>query len=133
VSLRLTLSASRLIPAPPSAVWRAFCRLMAWPPQPGRAVLLPLGRGERVPLEGVEWRPEQWAAWRARWRGVAVRQRVEFRPMGRGTLVESREELEGWALLWWRLWYSPRRLGRRMQGWLSALAAAAEGEHTGGD
>jgi len=128
VSLRVVISASRTIPAPPAAVWRAFCRLAAWPPPPGGAVLLPLGRRERVPVEEVAWRPGQWAAWRGRWRGVAVRQRVVFRPVGRGTLVEWREELEGWALIWWRLCYSPRRLGRGVQAWLSALAAAAEDE-----
>ncbi len=135
--LAVTLEAARLVRAPRAAVWRAFCELTGWDDwgRPGAAgagprLVLgvgPLGLTARargrvlVVREGLE------VGWRGRALGITSRQHYRFVDQPRGTLMEFREELEGWALLLTRPFYSPRRQSGLGQAWLAQLAARAEG------
>jgi uncharacterized protein YndB with AHSA1/START domain len=130
VSLELTLTASRLVPAPRARVWAAFARLSgleSWDPGGGAPppVLIPLGLPVKVRPEAVEVEAPARAAWRARGLGIQVERELSFTEAAEGTVVESVEQLAGWMLALLRPWYSPKRLGRENQRWLRVLAQAA--------
>lgn len=128
----LTLSSRRLIRAPEQRVWLALCRISGFDPEKGlplggAAFAHPLGLKARVPVEAVEFSPGRSLAWRVRWLGIQSQKSVRLIPHGGGTMVESREMLSGWFLLLARPFYSPRRLGEKVNHWLDGLAKASEG------
>jgi len=143
VSFSLTLTAARLVAAPRARVWRVFCRLVDWPawhPRPVRLYqaeelepgaefglyLRPLGLPVSVRARVLESLPGRRVSWQGRMLGITSRHSFSFSDAPGGTLVESREHLQGWSLLWLRPLYSTTSLGRLAQQWLEALAARAE-------
>jgi ligand-binding SRPBCC domain-containing protein len=143
VSFSLTLTAARLVAAPRPRVWRVFSRMVDWPswhPRPVRLhrgqelepgaefslYLRPLGLPLSVRARVIESLPERRVAWQGRMLGITSRHSFSFWDARGGTLVESRERLRGWNLMWLRPLYSTTRLGRLGQQWLAALAARAE-------
>lgn len=151
MKLTQTITAARTIEAPRQKVWEVFCRMMDWeswnplvsrthPPDGGvlghgarfslSIKLRPLGLARTIDAQVTELVPLEKLVWEGRWGGIRVRQEFTFRQMGSGCLVQSSEQLTGWALLWARLLYSPRGLSRQAAQWLQALAASC-GTHSG--
>lgn len=130
MSLTLTLTASRLVAAPPPVVWRVFSGMLGMPPEgpaPAAVSLKPLGFPVRIRARITAWRPERQLAWEGGWLGIRLLRAFSLEPEAGGTRVTSREGLGGWAALAMRPWFSPRRLGRANQEWLAQLASLCEG------
>ncbi len=143
MSFVLTLTAARLVAAPRPRVWRIFCHMVDWPRwhpwpvsldrggslEPGDCFglyLRPLGLPLAVRARVLENLPGRRVSWQGRMLGITSRHTFSFSDGQGGTLVQSRERLQGWNLFWLRPLYSTTRLGRLGQQWLEALAARAE-------
>lgn len=143
MSFKLTLRASRVVPAPRSLVWQVFSDLTAWPTwnplsrggqrASGLAAgqrldlwLMPLGLPLKVRATVLKALEGQEVAWRGGAWGVTTTHRYVFSDKGAATLVDFSESLEGWPLLWARPFYSPERLSTQAQAWLASLEDEAQ-------
>ena len=145
MSLEITLTASRLAAASRARVWEVFSRLVDWPSwnpdcrgvrmEGGARLeadsrfelrLSPLGLPVTVRARVLESLPERRVTWQGSILGLETRHTFSFSDLPGGVLVQSRERLTGWPLLWLKPFYSLGRLGRRNQQWLAALARQAE-------
>ncbi len=134
MSLTLSMTASRLISAPRETAWSAFLEMMGWTQMSGEEAsgsslelcFKPLGQRVVAAATGLEADPGRRLSWRGKAWGVSVRRDFIFRGAPGGTLVESRELVSGWPLLFLRLFYSPKAMGQANQAWLEELASHVE-------
>jgi hypothetical protein len=128
------MTATRLIPAPREQLWPAFLEMMGWMQMSGdenstpslELCFKPLGQRVVASAIGLDIDPGRRLSWRGKAWGVSVRRDFIFRGAPGGTLVESREQISGWTLLFLRLFFSPKAMGQANQAWLEELASHVE-------
>lgn len=134
MSLSLSMTASRLINAPREQVWPAFLEMMGWDqmqweegPHPSLELCFrPLGKQVTAQATSLDTDPGRRLSWQGKAAGISVRRDFIFRRAPGGTLVESREQVSGWPLLFLRPLYSPKAMGQANQAWLEELARRLE-------
>jgi hypothetical protein len=134
MSLTLSMSASRLVAASRQEVWPVFLEMMGWThlageenPAPRLELCFrPFGIQVEATATNLEADPGRRLSWRGKARGVSVRRDFIFRGAPGGTLVESREQVTGWPLLFLRFFFSPKAMGQANQAWLEELATHLE-------